>query len=305
MLNEYSLVTVISVCYNHERYVVECLDGIRGQTYPNIQWIIVDDCSKDRSVGVISSWMETHKVDCSFIAHDVNMGLPRTLNEALKIADGKYISIVSTDDVWLPGFIEDRVGVLENVDETFGLAYGKSIRIDENGDILPGLFQECKETPSGYALEQMIKGNFIAANSVLIRKSCYDKIGRYDESLILEDYDMWIRIGRAFNFAYSQNVLSKYRVLKNSLDHANREKMYENVTRILLRTLNTNPEYKSSTIERLIAFRNLVYNLGHPVAPLLYLKALQRKFRKKDLLLWVLSQIGIPYRIGIRFIKQS
>jgi glycosyltransferase involved in cell wall biosynthesis len=305
MKHGFPLVTVITICYNHEKYAVECLEGVRNQSYQNVQWIIIDDCSNDNSVKIISDWIQANQIKCKFIAHEKNVGLPRTINEALEISDGKYVSIISTDDIWLPEFIEDRVQKFENHDEMVGLVYGKSFKIDENGNQLPGLFQDCQETPEGYVLRDLYKRNFICSNSILIRKSCYDKIGRYNENLTLEDYDMWIRIGREYKFIYSDKILSKYRILRNSLDHSNRGIMADNVSRILLQSLEINPENKEIIIERLIPLRNMVYRLGHPIAPTIYQKALKKNFTKKDLFLLVSSGLRIPYESSMRFVENG
>ena len=77
------LVTVIATCFNHERFVVECLESIRAQTYPNIQLIIADDCSTDGSVPLIRDWLTQTGTVCTLILHQQNQGVCRTRNETL------------------------------------------------------------------------------------------------------------------------------------------------------------------------------------------------------------------------------
>jgi glycosyltransferase involved in cell wall biosynthesis len=303
MTNGLPLVTVIAVCYNHERFIMECLEGIRTQSYKNIQLIVMDDYSLDNSVEMVNKWIRETQYTCQFIHHEQNMGLCKTLNQALNHVKGKYVAILSTDDVWLPEFIEDRVRVIETGGDEVGMVYGKSFRIDEDGNLLPGLIQSCPKTPTGHIFEELIEENFVAANTVLIRKSCYDTIGLYDEELFAEDYDMWIRIGKMYRFSYSRNVLSKYRILPTSLAHANPEKISMNRVKVLLKTLKSSPEHKDIILKRLVTLRNVVYRLDYPIAQVLYRRALQERFSKKDLLMWILAQTGFSYVSSVKISK--
>ena len=92
------LVTMLAICYNHSRFVINCLESIRHQTYSNVELIVLDDCSTDNSVALINEWIARHAVDCRFVQHRVNAGVCRTLNEGITLARGKYISMIATDE---------------------------------------------------------------------------------------------------------------------------------------------------------------------------------------------------------------
>jgi glycosyltransferase involved in cell wall biosynthesis len=221
MKTDLPLVNVIAVSYNHSRFIRECLDGIHNQSYNNIQLIIIDDCSTDNSVDVIRKWISENSVDCKFISHKHNKGIIRTLNEALSYAKGKYVSIIATDDVWLPGKTEHQVKIMEQLPEDVGVLYTDAYMIDEEGNMFPNMFIErhrkFKRIPEGYIFHILADGNFIPAMTVLVRRACYDKVGLYDERLCFEDYDMWLRISQFYKFAFSSVVLTKRRVVSNSL----------------------------------------------------------------------------------------
>lgn len=214
-----SLVTVIAVCYNHSRYVIECLNSIRNQTYQSIQLIIMDDYSKDDSVKMIRSWIEANHVQCEFIPHVQNKGLCRTLNEALLHATGEFISIISTDDMWLENKVEEQIKVFSRSPPSVGVVYGDAYQIDANGELLESMFMSsCGSQPQeGNIFPMLLERNFISAPSVLIRCNCYETVGIYDENLSYEDYDMWLRISQKFEFAFCPIVLTKYRILSSSL----------------------------------------------------------------------------------------
>ncbi|CAG0991936.1 alpha-1,3-rhamnosyltransferase [Anaerolineales bacterium] len=223
------LVTVIAVCYNHSKFVIECLDSIRNQTYHHVQLIIMDDCSQDDSVGIIRDWIKRYGIECNFIAHQKNQGLCRTLNEALELAQGEYISIVATDDLWLPEKLAMQVEVLERLSSDVGVVYGDSWQITEEGELLPELllkpYQErYGALPEGDIYSRLIEGDFIPALNPLTRRGCYDLVGQYDERLSYEDWDMWLRIAQKFKFSFLPQVVTKYRHVSNSMTRTIHEK---------------------------------------------------------------------------------
>lgn len=295
MINEIPLVTIIACCYNHERFVVECLEGIRNQSYHNIQLIIMDDCSKDNSVSLIQDWITTHHYDCLFVAHKNNQGLCKTLNEALGIAKGKYISIIATDDVWMSDFVNQYVNMFENGPENIGVVYGSAYDIDEFGNLLPGKNRLLGNKPVGDVYNELLKNNFIMANAVLIRRCCFEKIGNYDESLYFEDYDMWLRIARAYKFAYLPNILAKYRSHSASMSNSNLDEMKKSLSLIYLKQLETGLDYKEIIDNKLTKYSETLYQINHPkAARYLWMRFCKRKW-KSDFLRWVLCVFGVRH----------
>jgi glycosyltransferase involved in cell wall biosynthesis len=129
------LVSVFVGCYNHSRFVLETLESVRSQTYPSIELIIWDDRSTDESPEVIRSWISDNSIECVFIEHAVNRGLCKSLNEALALASGKYVAMVSADDLWMPERIARQVEILENAASNVGV--GCLLKQIENFSILP------------------------------------------------------------------------------------------------------------------------------------------------------------------------
>ena len=136
------LVTVIACCYNHSAFVVESLESIRQQTYPHVQLIVTDDASTDDSPALIHDWIYRHQIRCTYLRHQTNKGLCKTLNEALSHAKGKYIALLATDDLWMPDKLESQVGLMEKLPEKVGVLYSDAIQINEAGVILPQRFIE-------------------------------------------------------------------------------------------------------------------------------------------------------------------
>jgi glycosyltransferase involved in cell wall biosynthesis len=214
------LVTVFVGCYNHSRFVEECLDSVRNQTHPNLQVIIFDDYSKDNSVAVIDSWLKRRRLDWQFIPHTRNIGICASLNEVLGLARGKYISMIAADDIWLPDKTSRQVEMMEQMPKDVGVLYSDAFQVDENGEKLPKMFIEAHRKfvvpPEGFLFNVLWEGNFIPAMATLIRRDCFTKAGTYDEDLCFEDWDMWMRISRIFRFAYDKIPAAKYRVVSTS-----------------------------------------------------------------------------------------
>lgn len=229
IINSSPLVSVIALCYNHAQYVVECLESIRKQTYQSIELLIIDDCSKDNSIEVIKEWIAKHHVNCTFIPHAVNLGICKTLNEALSHIKGKFVAITSTDDVWLEDKLEQQIKVFQNSSPTTGIVYSDAFQIDHKSDLLEGMFiqshRKFKKMPEGHLFSTLLEGNFIPAPTVLIKRSCYNTVGNYDEELCYEDYDMWLRIAQHYEFVFCPKACVKYRVLDNSLTRKKCQKL--------------------------------------------------------------------------------
>lgn len=235
------LVSMIVLCYNQARFVTETLESVRAQTYKPTQLIILDDRSSDDSVAVIESWLQKNGIDCTFIRHQKNQGICISLNEALSHATGKYISMIASDDVWLPDKISRQVEIMESQPDKVGVLYSDAFQIDEHGNALTDMFiaahRSLPEMPKGQILDTLLEGNFIPGMTTLIRRSCFDKVGLYDETLPWEDWDMWMRIARHHSFIYSPVPSAKYRTHDQSYSRSNRQRMVRGTCRICLKQL--------------------------------------------------------------------
>ncbi len=215
------LVTIGAVNYNNERFIIETLDSIKAQTYSNIELILIDDCSTDKSVELIIQWLKGYGKSYKFIQHKKNLGVCAGGNAVLTKAIGKYISLIATDDIMMPEKIEAQVNILENSPEDIGAVYSDAYLIREDSSLMKGLFIEryrCFATkPTGFIYENLIESNFLPAMSLMVKKECYNEVGFFDEDLVFEDYDMWLRISKKYKILYSEYISAKYRIRNNSL----------------------------------------------------------------------------------------
>jgi glycosyltransferase involved in cell wall biosynthesis len=217
------LVSVVTCSYNNSRFIIETLDSIKKQTYPNIELIIVDDCSTDDSVAVIDEWLKTYTRPYKFIKHPVNEGGSKPYNVGIRSASGKYYSPIDSDDTMMPEKIERQVMLLETAGPDVAAVYSDTYVMDVDSDPIDGLFiqrhRKFTEMPSGNIYDTLLQGNYIPLLSVLIRKRVLDEIGYFDETLIYGDYDLWLRIARKYHFIYSDYASATYRIRPGSLSH--------------------------------------------------------------------------------------
>jgi len=208
MNRDLPLVSVIISCFNHENYIQACIESVVRQTYPNIELIVFDDGSSDNSPVILKSLGEKHGF--IFQAQE-NAGLSATLNKALGIAKGKYISPLGSDDILMLDKIEKQVDFLEQHDDISMLG-GNILRIDEKGLITPkqrftayrevdfdGVFLDLKSGPS--------------TPTTMIRADVLREIGGYNPKNNLEDLYLWLKVTHSgHKIAILNDVLAYYRI---------------------------------------------------------------------------------------------
>jgi glycosyltransferase involved in cell wall biosynthesis len=208
------LVTVIALCYNHEKFLEECLQSVVNQTYTNVEIIVVDDFSTDTSREKILAFKKK-KPSVQIILNDKNLGNCRSFNQAFHISKGKYIIDFSTDDVMLPEKIEAQVKLFES-SEKIGVVFSDADFIDKNSNFLSnnkkGLL-----LPEGNVYENLLKGKvFNMPASMMMRRTILEQLGGYDEALSYEDFDFWVRSSRICEYGYVPKLLSFQRISKGS-----------------------------------------------------------------------------------------
>lgn len=293
------LVSVIALCYNHAAYLDQCLDSIKNQSYSNMELIIVDDCSTDGSQDRIQKWVDMNQIACRLIANEVNGGICKSLNRALICARGKYISGIATDDVLLPGKIQQQVAIFETLPEKYGVIYTDALVIDENGKVSSKSFNELhrnmRPMPSGNIYPILLEGNFIPGMTALIRKQCYQRVGLYDESLVYEDWDMWLRIARHYHFYFSPIVSAKYRIVSTSMIRTMTDAFQESNIRICLKHLqdDRNREHRMKPI--LVIGSEFLWKRSYPGHQRFLLAKLRQEFKLSHLAQFAMAVLHLPH----------
>ncbi|MBO5705288.1 MAG: glycosyltransferase family 2 protein [Alphaproteobacteria bacterium] len=206
-------VSVILPAYNAEMYLAEAIESILGQTYTDFELIILNDGSTDNTPEIIKHYADLDE-RIVFIDNNVNQGLIAVLNQGLDMARGEFVARMDSDDISLPTRFEKQVkyldanpdvGVLGTLIHGFG-------KFDLSGIQIPVVT----------ALD-MLKENYIAHPSVMMRKSILDKYNlRYDPKYNhCEDIELWTRMIFLTKFRNIMEVLLMYRITGNNISMQN------------------------------------------------------------------------------------
>lgn len=225
------LITVICLCYNTGRYVLEALECVRRQTYQNIQLIIVDDGSTDGSDALLEAWIRTTGYPSTLLKNPANSGIPAVFNRALPFATGDYVTWIA-DDLWDDDRLEKVATLFESLPDNVGVVFGDANIIDAEGNAT-GSLSPCRTLeilghPEARTLcggqgewtlldrrlvhEALFWRCFLPAPAVTVRRHLYDVIGPYDPTLFIEDLDCWFRASQHFDFVYLRWPLVSYRI---------------------------------------------------------------------------------------------
>jgi glycosyltransferase involved in cell wall biosynthesis len=249
-LEDLPLVTIGVASFNNARFIQETLDSISAQTYPNIEIIINDDCSTDNSLDIVEIWIKKNPtLNISLLKSTINRGLCASLNNILSVCKGEYIAFIASDDKYLPDFVNNRITHFTVAGDEVGICYAKSYLIDEVTSARIGL-EERQSWPSGYIFEAIcgLNGSFCKPFTSMAKRSVYEAIGSYDDTLLFEDVDFFLRAARQFRIDFLEVVDTEYRVVKGSLG----SKVYSHSgLSSLSKTIHKNFGYSASTDNQL------------------------------------------------------
>ncbi len=219
------LVSVICITRNHERFCIESLDSVLNQTYKNIEWIILDAASTDKTVELIDNWLVENNVQSVFLKEKELKPVTINLNKALTFAQGEYVQFLSLDDALLANKISDQINLMQK-NNFVGLVFSDSVVVDENSKVICdaycGLdnakFEEFRNIEF-YRLWQ--DSARIQAPTTLYRKQVFYDLGGFDEEITIEDWDFYLRIAKSkWEIRYQQQKLAVYRVVNDSLSRS-------------------------------------------------------------------------------------
>lgn len=219
-MNNKPKISVILTSYNHAKYIGATIESILNQTFSDFELIILDNISDDNSVGVINSFSDKR---IRFIQNPVNMGMVMSVNKGISLAQGEYVALISSDDIWLPEKLEMQVDYLEK-QQNVGAVFTSVVVIDESGVVstsvknYQNIFNNAKNKGRDEWLGYFFnKGNCLCYPSALVRKKCFDELGVFDARFqIALDLDMWVRVCSRYEIYVLDEALTKFRSGSNS-----------------------------------------------------------------------------------------
>lgn len=212
------LVSIITPCYNSERYLHRFLDSVLAQTYDNFEFIIINDGSTDNTEKILNAYAVqfTLKRIKYIIINQANKGQSEAINQGLKIFNGEYMSWVDSDDILFPKYIESKVSFLEN-NKDCGLVLSK-ISIVSESDINKKIkiFERKKPNGKDNLCEDLIMGNNVCyiPGGYMLRSSCFLDVNPNRSIFSPRDcgqnYQLLIPISYKYRCGYLNEVLYSY-----------------------------------------------------------------------------------------------
>jgi len=212
-------VSVAMASYNHAQYVAGALQSVLEQSFQDFEIVVTDDGSVD---GTAEEANRVRDPRISVTALPTNVGGSIALNSSILRCRGRYVAVLNSDDVFLPGKLERQVRFMDEHPE-IGALFGYPDFIDEDGTRLaPGetfygrTFQVINRSRAEWLRHFFFNGNALCHPSVLIRRRCYGAVGLYNPALAqLPDLEMWIRLLRRFNIQVLPEPLVGFRIFRD------------------------------------------------------------------------------------------
>lgn len=207
-------VSVIIPTHNRAELLKSAIDSVLNQTYHDFEIIVIDDHSTDNTPAVVADFEDPR---IKFLQNKGKNGPSISRNLGITHALGEYIAFLDDDDEWIPSKLEKQVAVLDTSKDNICGIYSNRLKIDQTtGEIYsddPGA-----DTLKGNLLSQLMIKNPIQTSTLVLRKSCLDKVGLFDENMrYMEDRDLWIRLAMHWEFEYiDEPLVSAYYYHGNS-----------------------------------------------------------------------------------------
>lgn len=209
-----SKVSVVMSVYNGERFLRQAIDSILNQTFPDFEFIIVDDGSTDGTAEILSSYAKA--APRLRVVTQQNRGLIKSLNRAIGMARGEYIARMDADDVSMPERLVVQVRWLDMHPQiaVLGTRYDE---IDENSRVVR---RGNRYIGSATVERALLQGNssVFCHGSVMFRRMCFEHVGGYREQFRhTEDYDLWLRMAEHYELDNIGETLYQHRLRLDSV----------------------------------------------------------------------------------------
>jgi glycosyltransferase involved in cell wall biosynthesis len=220
-------ISVIIPTYNHEKYITETINSVLNQSCQDFEIIIINDGSTDSTEQRILS---IHDQRIQYVSQK-NSGAHSAINKGISQSRGDYISILNSDDIYLPKRLETCLNFLENntnysvVMSTVEGIYSRGMPVkkrvtpqvkawlDWYTSALP-FFNEDKFYPNAFA-----KNIMITTSNLFVRRKCFQECGGFKGLRYAHDWDMLLRLSRRYRIHLIKEDLLKYRMHSGNTVH--------------------------------------------------------------------------------------
>lgn len=209
-------VSVVIASYEHEAYVAECIGSVLAQTFQDFEIVVTDDGSTDATAQRVR---EIDDPRIKLEAFERNRGACIAFNRGVARAQGEYVAILNSDDLFEPDKLALQVAFLDEHPRV-GAVFAWASVVDERGATLTdqrhkdfSVFRVGNRPRQAWLRQFFDHGNCLCHPTLMIRRRCYDAVGGYDARLAqVPDLDMWIRLATRFELHVMPRELIRFRI---------------------------------------------------------------------------------------------
>lgn len=232
------LVSVVVITYNSSEFIIETLESIKKQTYPNIELIVSDDGSKDSTIELCNNWSRDNEKRFSamqVITVEKNTGIPANCNRGFNASKGSWIKLIAGDDLLAEKYIEKMMGYSKNHPDC-EIIHSPVIKFTKENDGSKKLTYPTSDDEKKLNKDVSSEKQFhilsmacpINAPSVIMKKSLFERNGNLDETIPnCEDWPYWLKITKnGTKFHYIDEALIYYRIHGKSTYSSGKDALY-------------------------------------------------------------------------------
>ena len=220
-------VSVILPTFNRSHVLIRSIRSVLNQTYQNFELIIVDDGSTDNTEKLVNSLSDDR---IKYTRHNKNKGVAVARNTGIRLAGGHFIALQDDDDEWYPEKLEKQIMAYTTASPEVGVVWTNSNYMYDKYEYMPPSSSKKME---GYIFDQVLKLNFIAPQTSLIRKKCFSNVGMFDERFLrMGDVELFLRISQYYQFKYIDEPLVNI-YLQRPYNRTEDEQTIDSLKRIL------------------------------------------------------------------------
>jgi len=246
-------VSVVLNCYNHEAYVAEAIESVLAQTFADFELIVIDNGSTDGSRKIIQEFDDPR---IRLLLNDDNQSISKRLNQGVAAARGEYVSILYSDDYFLPDKLARQVAIFSMLDPDYGVVYCPALALNQRTG---QQWQHPSFGLSGQILAEMMERHFhgpIDMSSPLVRRECYLRYP-FIEEVFAEGEAILFRIAMRYRFHFDPVPLMVLRDHGGNMGKAVRQN--HEMMMVSLETLEHHPDFPAACRDRLRDFRAEIF----------------------------------------------
>ena len=214
-MKEYTLLSVVVANCNNQQYIGDCFDSILEQSYPNIEIIVVDDCSTDNSPAIIREYAARYPEILKPFFNSSNRGVAFTRHRAIRETAGEYVTTLDGDDYYYHRQkLAEEMALVLRAKQRDGkdIVSFSNIALVKPDKRLIQFFDQIHPIREGHIFEEILGRSCMIPRDFVMSKELYFEVGGYDCSLpIFEDWDLKIRLSRDNEFYYTRIPGTAYR----------------------------------------------------------------------------------------------